>query len=31
VAFVALLPLLFAWRGVRMRRGALLGFVFGLV
>ena len=31
VAFVALIPLLWALRGVGARRGAMLGLVFGLV
>lgn len=31
LAFVALVPLLWAIRGARARRGALLGFVFGAV
>lgn len=31
VAFVGLIPLLMALRGARARRGALIGFVFGLV
>src|SRR5581483_10456362 len=30
LAFVALLPLLWAWRGATPRRAALYGFVFGL-
>lgn len=31
LAFVAMVPLLWALRAVRSRRGALIGFVFGLV